>query len=148
MFVKCNLQSPPLDARHSVNQVYLKKPCRQCRCREARIARRNAEKKHFLPRRKNPRAKNIRENLAKPRSARKHKLFRGDPFAPARRNVFHPASLSRIHCLRAEVLHAKPNRILNYGGPCASRHQNTALWLKDAASNAVKPNLRIALLHR
>src|SRR5690349_22785609 len=59
--------------------------------------------KHFLPRGKKSRAKNVRENLAKPRSAGKHKLSRGDPFAVACRNVFHAARLSRIHCVRAEV---------------------------------------------
>src|SRR2546430_17671956 len=109
MFVKRNLQSPPLDVRHSVDQVFLKKPGRQCRCREARIARRNAEKKHFLSGRKNPRAKNIRENFAKPRPARKNKLPPGDPSTPAPRNLLHSATLPLIHCPSAQAHAASPN---------------------------------------
>src|SRR5882762_255663 len=49
MLVKRNLQSPSLDVRHSINQVFLKQPRRQRRRCKPHIACRNAEEEHFLP---------------------------------------------------------------------------------------------------
>src|SRR6266576_672184 len=49
MLVKRNLQSPSLDVRHSINQVFLKQPRRQRRRRKSHIACRNTEEEHFLP---------------------------------------------------------------------------------------------------
>src|SRR5713101_3145095 len=78
MLVKRNLQSAPLDVRHSINQVFLKQPSRQRRTCKSHIACRNTEEKYFLPRRENPCAENVRENFAKPRATRKHELPRGN----------------------------------------------------------------------
>src|SRR6266568_1001995 len=101
MLVKRNLQPPSLDVRHSIDQVFLKQPCRHCRWRKPCIRRRSSEEEDFLPRGKDSRAENVRENFAKPRTARKNKLPGGNPFALARCNMLHPACLSRIHCLFA-----------------------------------------------
>src|SRR6266699_2405640 len=83
MLVKRNLQSPSLDVRHSINQVFLKQPSRQRRCRKPRISRRNPEEEHFLSRREYPRPKNTRKNFPKPRPACKHKLPSRNAFATA-----------------------------------------------------------------
>src|SRR5437879_4141 len=76
VLVERNLQSSSFDVWHSINQVLLKQPSRQRRCRKPRISRRNPKEKYFLPRRKYPRSKNIRKNFPKPRPTRKNELPR------------------------------------------------------------------------
>jgi hypothetical protein len=146
--VKSDLQPPAFDVRHSIDQVLLEQPGRKRWRRKSPIPSRYAKKENFLPRREDSRAENVWKNFPEPRTASEHELSCGNPLTLVRGSVFQAACLSRIYCLREAVLRSKPNGIFDYSGHRASGHQDTALGLKDAALNAVKPNLWIPLFKR
>src|SRR6266404_1351199 len=60
MPVHRNLQPAALQIRHPINFVLLEQPRRQRRWSKARVPRRHAKEKHFLPGRKNPLTQNFR----------------------------------------------------------------------------------------
>jgi len=147
MFIKRNLQSPPFDVRHSVNQVFLKSqvgsagaanlaspagiPKKNTSCREGKIRAPRTSGK-TLP------SHGPHANTNSPAAILSPRLVIMCSTVPASRGF--------IACARRYSTRAEPH--LQLRRPPSPRHQDTALRFKDAASNAVKPNLRIALLQR
>src|SRR6266403_625368 len=96
MAVICNLQSPALNVRHSVEEILLKQPGRQRRRSKPRIARGYSKEKNFLPRREDARPQNFRKHSAKPCSASKHEFARHYAFALACYHRFLPPGSCRF----------------------------------------------------
>src|SRR6266436_3020290 len=148
MLVKGNLQSSSFDVRHSINQVFLKQPSRQRRCRKPRIARGNPKEKHFLSRREYPRLKNVRKNFSKPRPARKNKIPRRDFFAATCFYFVNAAGSRWPEDLSAAIPRSQPNRIFRHGSHRPPRQQHAAIRLQDSALDLFQSDLRVSSFER